>query len=440
MRALQVPVRIMNDGAIVILKFSTVPMIPSFVTGRPTGDEKGKYLALDLGGTNLRVCEFELKGDGQFSVHQQKYVVAEELKTGEMRRLCDFIADCVDNFVSEYGSDRAHSTEHLQLGFTFSFAVNQTDINRGTLMHWTKGFNCSGAINKDVVVMLQDSFLRKNIHVNIAALVNDTVGTLMANAYRHPDTSMGIILGTGTNAAYYEKLKNIKKWKGGEQVFEEMVVNMEWGAFDRERRVLPLTIYDNKLDRESINPREQLFEKMMSGMYLGEISRNAILQFVDHRVLFNGLSSPDLNKQWGFETSYMSTIVDDDSSDLVEVRHILEETLQIPSTTLGDRQVVQVICKAVGRRAARLAACGVAGVLAHTGELDSDSAVAIDGSVYEFFPHFEKHMVEALEELFGDQVTKHIKFSLARDGSGFGAAMIAMMAHKAALAKSNGAA
>lgn len=170
MRALQVPVRIMNDGAIVILKFSTVPMIPSFVTGRPTGDEKGKYLALDLGGTNLRVCEFELKGDGQFSVHQQKYVVAEELKTGEMRRLCDFIADCVDNFVSEYGSDRAHSTEHLQLGFTFSFAVNQTDINRGTLMHWTKGFNCSGAINKDVVVMLQDSFLRKNIHVNIAAV------------------------------------------------------------------------------------------------------------------------------------------------------------------------------------------------------------------------------------------------------------------------------
>lgn len=143
-------------------------MIPSFVTGRPTGEEKGKYLALDLGGTNLRVCEFELKGDGDFSVHQQKYVVAEELKTGDMRNLCDFIADCVDNFTSEYGS--SHVSDHLQLGFTFSFAVNQTGINRGTLMHWTKGFNCSNAINKDVVVMLQDSFLRKNIHVHVAAV------------------------------------------------------------------------------------------------------------------------------------------------------------------------------------------------------------------------------------------------------------------------------
>jgi hexokinase len=214
-----------------------------------------------------------------------------------------------------------------------------------------------------------------------------------------------------------------------------MVVNMEWGAFDRERRVLPLTVYDNKLDRESINPREQLFEKMMSGMYLGEIARNAILQFVDQRILFAGESATDLNKQWGFETSYMSSIVGDESADLVEVRHILEETLQIPSTTLGDRQVVKEICTAVGRRAARLCACGTAGVLAHTGELEGEAEVAIDGSVYEFFPNFEKHMVEALEELFGENITKRVKFTLTRDGSGFGAAMIAMMAHKAALTK-----
>ncbi|KAI5118647.1 hypothetical protein M0805_002567 [Coniferiporia weirii] len=33
-----------------------VPMIPTFVFGWPTGDELGDYLALDLGGTNLRVC------------------------------------------------------------------------------------------------------------------------------------------------------------------------------------------------------------------------------------------------------------------------------------------------------------------------------------------------------------------------------------------------
>lgn len=50
-------------------------MIPSFVTGVPDGSEAGTYLALDLGGTNLRVCEVSLKGDGTFTIKQQKYKV-----------------------------------------------------------------------------------------------------------------------------------------------------------------------------------------------------------------------------------------------------------------------------------------------------------------------------------------------------------------------------
>lgn len=35
-------------------KSKDLAMIPTFVTGRPDGHERGSYLALDLGGTNLR--------------------------------------------------------------------------------------------------------------------------------------------------------------------------------------------------------------------------------------------------------------------------------------------------------------------------------------------------------------------------------------------------
>lgn len=41
-------------------------------------------------------------------------------------------------------------------------------------------------------------------------LVNDTVGTLMAYAYRHPETTMGVIMGTGTNAGN-KKIWNYEK-------------------------------------------------------------------------------------------------------------------------------------------------------------------------------------------------------------------------------------
>jgi len=143
-------------------------MIPSFVTGRPTGMESGTYLAIDLGGTNLRVCKVDLLGNGKVEIQQQKYIVPEALKVGEMRQLCDFIADSVDTFLTEINTDTYSET--LQLGFTFSFPVNLRTINRGNLMQWTKGYCCTGAIGKDPGLMLQDSFRRKNMKVNVAAV------------------------------------------------------------------------------------------------------------------------------------------------------------------------------------------------------------------------------------------------------------------------------
>ncbi|OBZ82744.1 Hexokinase-1 [Choanephora cucurbitarum] len=403
---------------------ATIAMIPSFVAGRCTGDEKGTFMALDLGGTNLRVCQVTLLGGGQHTIVQQKYVISEELKTGPMRHLCDFIADCVDSFLTEHNTGDTRGP--IQLGYTFSFPVLQTSINRGVLKQWTKGFNCSGAVGKDVTILLQDSFRRKNLNVNIAAIVNDTVGTLMAYAYKHPNTTMGVILGTGFNASYYEDMSKVKKWVGDQSM--EMVINMECGAFDIERRVLPLTVYDNKMDRESVNVHQQLHEKMVAGMYLGEITRNAMLDLVDQLYLFDGKSSKELNKNWSFETAYMSTIEVDETPELSDTAHILESVMNIPSTTLTDRQIVKRLCNAVGLRAARIAACHIAGVMRHLNKVNEEAIIAIDGSLFEFYPNFEKNMGQALSEIIGEQARSKVTFDLARDGSGLGAAIIAMIA------------
>lgn len=249
----------------------------------------------------------------------------------------------------------------------------------------------------------------------------------MAYAYRHPNTTMGVIMGTGFNASYYQDMSKVKKWTGDT---EEMVINMECGAFDCERRVLPLNVYDNKMDRESLNVHQQLYEKMVAGMYLGEITRNALLDLVDQQLLFDGNSSKELNRNWSFETAYMSTIEVDETADLSDTGHILESVLNIPSTTLNDRKIVKSICNAVGVRAARLAACHIAGVMKHTGKVGEEVIVAIDGSVFEFYPNFEKNMGQALSEIVGEQARTKVCFDLARDGSGLGAAIIAMIASK----------
>lgn len=234
-------------------------------------------------------------------------------------------------------------------------------------------------------------------------------------------------MGTGSNACYYEKIDKIKKW---DEVCKdtEMVVNMEWGAFDIERRVLPMTPYDNKINRESRNVNQQFFEKMVAGMYLGEISRNAMLMLVDRILLFNGESSPIFNTQWAFDTAYVSMIEEDDTEDLIHTKEILESTMKIPSTTLTDRKMVKLICDWVGTRAARLAACGLSGVLSHMGRIGQDVVVAIDGSLFEKYPNYETNIRQAMQELFGQEAVNKIRFDLAKDGSGLGAAIIAMVA------------
>lgn len=75
----------------------------------------------------------------------------------------------------------------------------------------------------------------RNTQFKVAALINDSVGTLAGGCYVDADTKIGVILGTGTNACYVEAASNIsalaKRQENGQQR-PHMAVNTEWGNFD----------------------------------------------------------------------------------------------------------------------------------------------------------------------------------------------------------------
>ncbi|KAI9297513.1 putative glucokinase [Neoconidiobolus thromboides FSU 785] len=408
-----------------------LPMIPTFVTGRPTGEEIGSYFAIDLGGSNLRICLVHLRGSKQpVQVLQRKFVVPEELKSAEAKQLFDYIATHIENFILEHKVSSSNSNDTIPLGFTFSFPVTQTAINRGKLLMWNKGFTCPGALGKDVVQLLQDALDRRLLNVTVAAIVNDTVGTLLSSAYTYPNTLAGVILGTGTNAAYYEKLSNIKKWKGDPNISDEMILNIEWGSFDTDKEYIPCTSFDHKLDRETQNPYEMVLEKMISGRYLGEIVRNILLYLIDNRALFKGRSTTILNSPYQLLTSYLSEISADDSPRLTKTRHIFEDIIGISrdSITLKELETIKGICNIVARRSARLSATVLSAVVKKRMDcVEDEVTIGIDGSLFEHHPNFKKDMLLALEELMGDDATK-VKLVIAKDGSGIGAAMTAMIA------------
>lgn len=81
----------------------------------------------------------------------------------------------------------------------------------------------------------------------------------MASAYNDQNTRIGLILGTGSNACYVENLDNVKTWTEDRNDPNQVIINMEWGAFgDNGCLDFLLTDYDTEVDKTSLNPKKQM--------------------------------------------------------------------------------------------------------------------------------------------------------------------------------------
>jgi len=399
---------------------SIVKCFVTYVQDLPNGTERGKFLALDLGGTNFRVLLIVLGENKHFDMKSKIYAIPQSIMLGSGTQLFDHIAECLANFMKEHNVGQ----ERLPLGFTFSFPLAQKGLTKGILERWTKGFDCSGCVGEDVVQLLKDALSRRNdVQIDVCAVLNDTTGTLMSCAWKNFNCKVGLIVGTGSNACYVEKVESAELFNG-DRSKPYVVINTEWGAFGDDGRLdIVRTEYDRDIDQHSINPGKQLFEKMISGMYMGELARLIMVKFTKQGLLFGGRGSDMLFERGNFFTKYVSEIESDKRGSYVNCREVLDE-LGLSHATDQDCSNVRYICECVSKRAAHLVSAGAATLINKMGQ--DNVTVGIDGSVYRFHPHFHDLMIEKIAQL----ITPGIKFDimLSEDGSGRGAALVAAVA------------
>ena len=103
---------------------SSVKCYPAYVKSLPTGKETGRFLALDLGGTNFRVLLVEIGENKKFSMDSKIFAIPKEIMTGTGNELFDHIASCLADFVEDFEL----KGEQLPLGFTFSFPCKQEGL------------------------------------------------------------------------------------------------------------------------------------------------------------------------------------------------------------------------------------------------------------------------------------------------------------------------
>lgn len=409
---------------------SFIKMLVSYVDSLPTGDEEGCFYALDLGGTNLRVMQVKLQGNRTIDLKSQSYMVPHKLKVGKLNELFDYIVDKVSIFIDKEEDDpnfKLLPGRKRELGFTFSFPVYQTRINSGTLLNWTKDYNIKEAIGKDMVEELTKALERRNLDMNVTALLNDTVGTLAGGRFYDSNVVAAVILGTGMNAAYVEKTENILKPYGVPPKSGQMVINTEWGNFNSSH--LPLTVFDRALDDDSPNRGKQVLEKMLSGRYLGEIVRRILLWLAENAALFGDTIPPKLHEHYILGTDAVSAMHGDYSSDLDLVGESLEEILEITNISLEKKQLIVKTCEMVATRGARLSAATILAILKRLGKdtaSECETVVAVDGALFGKYQQFKSCLHRTLsEELLEEPVAKKVVLKQYKDASGIGAALVA---------------
>ncbi|ANM59666.1 hexokinase-like 1 [Arabidopsis thaliana] len=269
---------------------SKLKMLLTFVDDLPTGREKGTYYALHLGGTYFRILRV-LLGDQRSYLDVQdveRHPIPSHLMNSTSEVLFNFLAFSLERFIEKEENGSDSQGVRRELAFTFSFPVKHTSISSGVLIKWTKGFEISEMVGQDIAECLQGALNRRGLDMHVAALVNDTVGALSLGYYHDPDTVVAVVFGTGSNACYLERTDAIIKCQGLLTTSGSMVVNMEWGNFWSSH--LPRTSYDIDLDAESSNANDMGFEKMISGMYLGDIVRRVILRMSEDSDIFGPIS------------------------------------------------------------------------------------------------------------------------------------------------------
>ncbi|EPX74979.1 hexokinase 1 [Schizosaccharomyces octosporus yFS286] len=403
-----------------------IPMVPTWVTSCPDGSETGSYLALDMGGTNLRVCEVEVQGNGKFDIIQNKYRLPQALKTGTREELFDYIATCVKKFVDE---NHPGGDKKLEIGFTFSYPCKQTSIDDAILIAWTKGFDIDGVEGEKIVPLFNEALKRVGCNnVTLNAVLNDTTGTLVASNYTKPGTEIGVIFGTGCNACYIERFDEIPKLHDYRLPADmSMIINCEWCDFDNQHVVLPRTKYDLAIDADHPRPGLQTYEKMIAGCYMGDILRRILLDLYENGVLFIGQDVSKLRDPLAMDTSVLSMIEVDPFENLDETQQLLENSYGL-ATTEEERHLIRRVCELIGTRAARLSACGVCALVLKTKK--QSMMVGTDGSVYNKYPHFKERLEAAFKEVLGEDIGSKVITAPAEDGSGVGAALVSALQAK----------
>ncbi|CUM63943.1 uncharacterized protein PRCAT00001531001 [Priceomyces carsonii] len=390
----------------------------------PTGREHGNYLAIDLGGSTLRVAlimiDPSLACENNFNrIHtlvEKKWLVDNNFKVMDY----DFIR-WIGAKVSETLNSQtllAPRNNTINVGVTWSFPLEMVSHNSGKIVHVSKGYEVSPEIFQKDLKMLLETVLANDfdISIDVKAIINDSLAVYAAGTFYDSYTKLAIVLGTGLNLCYSLPTAEIPPQKSLGK--ESALYNVELSLFGQHLLEDFSTKYDLLIDNRfslvdsfhfksymTTDPISQSIfqpsELMTSGRYLPELTRLVLIDMIDAGELFKDIKNlKRLYEPYDGLTGRMLCYIDENNS-FSSIKQILHEEYNWPLEQISVLDIVKLkdLVNSVIQRAAFIVATMIVSSIKlikyHNKNENYDHVmVSSVGSVLEYFNRYRNLITE----------------------------------------------
>ena len=394
-------------------KRSSLPMIPTYIEASRAVPRGERVIALDAGGTNMRVAVVSFDPAGK--------PVVENLTRHRMPGVDEALdRDAFFCALAQVVLPAAARVD--KIGFCFSYPVEMMPDRDGRLIHFTKEIKARG---------VDGELIGANLGRALAAagasrparitLLNDTVATLLAGRNALPDRRfdgfIGVVCGTGINVACVEHNALIRKTPGLDAAGSQ-IVNTESGSFARG----VFGPVDDAFDATTADPGRYRHEKTISGAYLG-----ALCLFAARAAARDGCISAEgsavLERIPGLSTRELNDFLlypDGGGNPLAAV------CAQMP---VSDAQALYRLCDSLVERAAAMVAVNLGAVLLKSGAGQDPrypACIAVDGTTFWQLRTFRLRVESHMRRLLTGRRERAWEITSVEDAPLLGAAIAAL--------------
>jgi len=331
---------------------SSLRMLPSYLGVIPEKAPSGDVIAIDAGGTNLRIALVNFPAGGTPVVNRlEKHRIpgsqSEISKNDFFKSIADYIGDRTE--ISD------------KVGFCFSFPCTILPDREGKIIHFDKEVRVTDSEGAMIRAELNAAFAGSGKPPVNVTVLNDTAAALIGSVFSRGIKDMGgyigLIYGTGINICYYDSEKH-------------MLINTEAGGYNGFEK----SVCDAEIDAESEAPGAQCYEKMASGAYFSKVVLKAA-KLAAAQGLFSEKTGGLINELTFINAPDIDAFLKENGSRDTELGKLCDNE--------SDKEVLFGILDGLYDRAAKLTAIAMTAVLIRSGATaDHPAFLVAEGSTF----------------------------------------------------------